>query len=110
MGAHKRAEHGMTAYRLLSFPNSKNSLSYRLKLFFDGVITQSVLFFGIASLEILLYHFYSLSPPISFVISSIRSMGNGGEETGFMAMDISFIGLSSAAIRFELNAPQILQR
>ena len=29
--------------------------------------------------------------------------GNGGCEIGFMAMDISFIGLSSAAIRFELK-------
>ena len=36
--------------------------------------------------------------------------GNGGKATGFMAIDISFIGLSSAAMRLELNAPQILQR
>lgn len=71
---------------------------------------KSDLFCGIALCEIPLYHFNSPSPPISFVISSIRSKGNGGEETGFMARDISFIGLSSAAMRFELNAPQILQR
>ena len=50
------------------------------------------------------------SPPISAVISSIRSSGNGGEHSGFMAMDISFIGLSSAATRLELNAPHLLQR
>ena len=51
------------------------------------------------------YHFNSPSPPISRLISSIRSSGNGGDETGFMASDISFMGLSSAAIRLELNAP-----
>ena len=43
-------------------------------------------------------------------ISSIRSKGNGGEEIGFMASDISFMGLSSAAIRLELKAPHTLQR
>ena len=56
------------------------------------------------------YHFNSPSPPISLVISSIRSRGKGGEDTGFIARDISFMGLSSAAMRFELSAPQILQR
>ena len=56
------------------------------------------------------HHFNSPSPPISLVISSIRSKGNGRVETGFMASDISFMGLSSAAIRLELNAPHILQR
>ena len=61
-------------------------------------------------LSLLHYHFSSPSPPIRRVISSIRSKGNGGDETGFMASDISFMGLSSAAIRLELNAPHILQR
>lgn len=41
------------------------------------------------------------SPPISAVISRIRSRGNGGSQRGFIAMDISFIGLSSAATRLE---------
>ena len=50
------------------------------------------------------------SPPISAVISSIRSSGNGGRHSGFMAIDISFIGLSSAATRFELSFPHRLQR
>ena len=31
------------------------------------------------------YHFSSPSPPINRVISSIRSSGNGGDDTGFMA-------------------------
>ena len=44
---------------------------------------------------------------MSFVISSILSNGNGGRHTGFMAIDISFIGLSSAATRFELRAPHL---
>ena len=61
-------------------------------------------------LLLLYHHFNSPSPPISLVISSIRSKGNGRVETGFMASDISFMGLSSAAIRLELNAPHILQR
>ena len=56
------------------------------------------------------YHFSSPGPPISLVISSIRSRGNGGEDTGLMAIDMSFIGLSSAATRFELNVPQYWQR
>ena len=34
------------------------------------------------------------------VISSIFSNGNGGWESGFIAIDISFMGLSSAATRF----------
>jgi hypothetical protein len=34
------------------------------------------------------------SPPISRVISSIRSKGNGGKLRGLMTMDMSFIGLS----------------
>ena len=50
------------------------------------------------------------SPPIKLVISSIFSIGKGGSATGFIASDISFIGLSSAAIRFELSFPQIRQR
>ena len=44
------------------------------------------------------------------VISSMRSSGNGGSHSGFMAMLISFMGLSSAAVRLELSAPQRLQR
>ena len=46
------------------------------------------------------YNFSSPSQPISRVISSICSSGNEGEETGFIASDISFMELSSAAIRF----------
>ena len=45
------------------------------------------------------------APPISLVISSIRSIGNGDEVSGFIAMDISFMGLSSAAMRLELICP-----
>ena len=44
------------------------------------------------------------------VISSMRSRGNGGALSGRMAMLMSFIGLSSAATRLELSAPQRLQR
>ena len=50
------------------------------------------------------------SPPIKAVISSMRSSGNGGWHSGFMAMDMSFMGLSSAATRLELSAPQRRQR
>ena len=50
------------------------------------------------------------SPPMSAVSSSIRSNWNGGNATGFMAMDISFIGLSSAAARLECSTPQRRQR
>ena len=50
------------------------------------------------------------SPPISSVISSIRSSGNGGSHRGRRAMLISFMGLSSAADRLELRAPQRRQR
>lgn len=42
--------------------------------------------------------------------SSIRSMGNGGRATGFMAMDMSFMGLSSAATRLDDNLPHLRQR
>lgn len=35
------------------------------------------------------------SPPIRAVLSSIRSKGNGGSHNGFIAIDISFMGLSS---------------
>jgi len=45
-------------------------------------------------------------PPMRAVISSIRSSGKGGADKGFMAMDMSFMGLSSAAMRLELSAPQ----
>ena len=38
------------------------------------------------------------------VISSMRSSGNGGSHRGFMAIDMSFMGLSSAAVRLELRA------
>lgn len=50
------------------------------------------------------------SPAISAVNSSMRSIGNGGRHIGFMAIDINFIGLSSAATRFEQNCPQRRQR
>ena len=50
------------------------------------------------------------SPPIRAVISSIRSSGKGGSHRGFNAMDMSFMGLSSAATRLELSIPQRLQR
>ncbi len=46
------------------------------------------------------------SPPIRAVSSSMRSSGNGGSHNGFKAMDMSFMGLSSAAARLELSAPQ----
>ena len=48
------------------------------------------------------------APPISAVISSTRSIGNGGLARGFIAIDISFIGLSSAAIRLALIFPHCL--
>ena len=44
------------------------------------------------------------------VSSLMRSIGNGGEHSGFNAMLISFIGLSSAAMRFEDSAPHMRQR
>lgn len=47
---------------------------------------------------------------MSAVSSLIRSIGNGGEHSGFIAMLISFIGLSSAAMRFEDRAPHMRQR
>ena len=50
------------------------------------------------------------SPPMRAVISSIFSNGNGGWESGFIAIDISFMGLSSAATRFELKCPHLLHR
>lgn len=50
------------------------------------------------------------SPPIRAVISSIRSNGNGGCDKGFIAIDISFIGLSSAAILLELMCPHLRHR
>ena len=43
-----------------------------------------------------------------FVISSILSRGKGGAEIGFMAIDISIIGLSSAAILLAAIFPHIL--
>lgn len=55
-------------------------------------------------------HLIFPSPPMSAVISSMRSMGKGGAQSGFIAMLISFIGLSSAATRFDKSAPQRLQR
>ena len=39
-------------------------------------------------------------------VISMRSRGNGGALSGRMAMLMSFIGLSSAATRLELSAPQ----
>lgn len=50
------------------------------------------------------------SPPMSAVSSSIRSSGNGGNATSFMVMDISFIGLSSAAARLECSTPHLRVR
>ena len=57
--------------------------------------------------------FYGLrlpAPPMHSVSSSTRSIGNGGCASGFMAIDRSFNGLSSAAVRLEESAPQRLQR
>ena len=48
----------------------------------------------------------SPSPPMRRVISSMRSSGNGGSHRGFSAIDMSFMGLSSAAVRLELRVPQ----
>ena len=42
-------------------------------------------------------YFKEPSPPISAVISSMRSSGKGGSHSGLRAMLISFMGLSSAA-------------
>ena len=42
---------------------------------------------------------------MSAVNSLMRSIGNGGKHSGFNAMLISFIGLSSAATRFDDIAP-----
>lgn len=50
------------------------------------------------------------SPPMSAVSSLMRSIGNGGKHSGFNAMLISFIGLSSAAMRFDDSAPHMRQR
>lgn len=47
---------------------------------------------------------------MSAVSSLMRSIGNGGEHSGFIAMLISFIGLSSAAMRFEDRASHMRQR
>ena len=44
---------------------------------------------------------------MSAASSLMRSIGNGGEHSGFIAMLISFIGLSSAATRFEDIAPHL---
>lgn len=61
--------------------------------------------------QMLSSHYFILpSPPMSAVISSIRSNGKGGSHKGFMAIDINFIGLSSAATRFEDNSPHLRQR
>ena len=55
-------------------------------------------------------YFILPSPPMRATISSMRSTGKGGSQSGFMAMLMSFMGLSSAATRLELSAPQRLQR
>ena len=55
-------------------------------------------------------YFIFPSPAIKSVISSIFSSGNGGSATGFIAIDISFIGLSSAAMRLDESWPHIWQR
>ena len=56
------------------------------------------------------YSFSFPSPAIRLVKSSIFSFFYGGRETGFIAIDISFMGLSSAAIRLEERAPHLRQR
>ena len=69
---------------------------------------------GSASVRLALHKFYIYfnfpSPAISAVISSIFSSGNGGSEIGFIAIDISFMGLSSAAIRLDESCPHLRQR
>ena len=40
----------------------------------------------------------------------MRSSGKGGADRGFMAMDMSFMGLSSAATRLDDRAPHRRQR
>ena len=40
----------------------------------------------------------------------MRSTGNGGSHKGLSAIAISFMGLSSAAMRLEVIFPQRLQR
>ena len=56
------------------------------------------------------FAYTQLNPSMHFANSSIRSTGKGGLPSGFKAIDISFRGLSSAALRLELMCPQILQR
>ena len=57
------------------------------------------------------YFYFSFpSPAIKSVISSIFSSGNGGNATGFIAIDISFMGLSSAATRLDESTPHLRQR
>ena len=73
--------------------------------------TQSGVYFIVDWLGWLCYFAYICpSPPMSAVISSIFSNGKGGWESGFIAIDISFIGLSSAATRLELKCPHLRQR
>ena len=55
-------------------------------------------------------HSFSDSSLTQRVNSSIRSTGKGGNATGFMATDISFTGLSSAATRLEDRLPHRLHR
>ena len=47
----------------------------------------------------MLTHLNFPSPAINSAISSILTIGNGGKDIGFNAIDISFIGLSSTATR-----------
>lgn len=51
-----------------------------------------------------------LSPSMHAASSSIRSSGKGGAHSGLSAMLMSFMGLSSAATRLALSAPQRRQR
>ena len=51
-------------------------------------------------------HGRRLSPPMHAASSSIRSSGKGGAHSGLSAMLMSFMGLSSAATRLALSAPQ----
>ena len=60
----------------------------------------------VASLWGVRFEYYFSSSKTAFCSSFICSTGKGGSAMGFIAMDISFTGLSSAAIRFELSFPQ----
>lgn len=82
------------------------SVSFHLDIPIDSFI---IPFHCFRLVQLSLFDYYKLpSPPIILVISSILSIGKGGCPKGFIAMDISFIGLSSAATRLELSVPHVL--